>query len=75
MNNEIDKSVKDDFGDVLSIIEQAQENLFHAANREFISIYWNIGKFVSKKVRGAGWGKSIVKEFSIFIQSHYVGIQ
>lgn len=75
MNNEIDKSVRDDFGDVLSIIEQAQENLYRAANREFISMYWNIGKFVSEKVRGAGWGKSIVKEFSIFIQSHYVGIQ
>jgi len=38
-------------------------------------MYWEIGAYVSEKVKNSGWGKAIVKEFSEFIQSHYVGIQ
>jgi predicted nuclease of restriction endonuclease-like (RecB) superfamily len=75
MNKGIVKNPADDFGEVLSIIEQTRENAYRAVNREFISMYWDIGKFVSEKVRDAGWGKAIVKDFSEFIQSHYVGIQ
>ncbi|WP_310604277.1 PDDEXK nuclease domain-containing protein [Anaerosporobacter sp.] len=75
MGNEISKNTMDDFNEVISIIEQAQESVYRAANREFISMYWNIGRFVSEKVRVGGWGKSIVKEFSEFIQLRYVGIQ
>jgi len=31
-------------------------------------MYWDIGKYLSKKVRSENWGKSIVKEFSQFVQ-------
>ncbi|MDR1648668.1 MAG: PDDEXK nuclease domain-containing protein [Synergistaceae bacterium] len=65
----------EDFGEVFSIIKQARESAYRAANKEFISMYWDIGKFVSEKVRSAGWGKTTVKDFSDFIQSHYAGIQ
>jgi predicted nuclease of restriction endonuclease-like (RecB) superfamily len=38
-------------------------------------MYWEIGKFLSKKITADNWGKSVVKEFSKFIQSHFVGIK
>jgi predicted nuclease of restriction endonuclease-like (RecB) superfamily len=38
-------------------------------------MYWEIGRYVSKKSTAANWGKSVVKAFSEFIQSRYVGIQ
>ena len=63
------------FDDVISIIENARENAFRAVNRELIDMYWNIGEYVSLRVSESGWGKSIVKDFSQFIQSHYVGIK
>lgn len=75
MSEEIIKKATEDFIEVLSIIEQARENVYRAANREFISMYWDIGKFVSEKVHTSGWGKATVKDFSEFVQSHYVGIQ
>lgn len=34
-----------------------------------------IGKYVSEKVKSCGWGKSVVKDFSNFIQSRYLGIR
>ena len=63
------------FDDVISIIENARENAFRTVNRELINMYWSIGEYVSLRVAEGGWGKSVVKDFSDFIQSHYVGIK
>jgi predicted nuclease of restriction endonuclease-like (RecB) superfamily len=64
-----------EYTEIISIIERARENAFRAVNRELISMYWDIGKYVSEKVKNVGWGKSVVKDFSKFIQSHYLGIR
>jgi len=74
-----DKGLKSDntakFEEIISIIERARENAFRAVNHELISMYWEIGRYISKKVASDNWGKSIVQEFSQFIQSHFVGIK
>jgi len=31
-------------------------------------MYWEIGKYVSEKVKSDGWGKSVVADFARFIQ-------
>ena len=64
-----------EYSEIISIIERARENAFRAVNREVITMYWEIGAYVSEKVNNGGWGKAVVKDFSNFIQSRYVGIQ
>lgn len=63
------------FNEVITIIETARENVFRAVNRELINMYWDIGAYVSSRIAESGWGKSVVKDFSDFIQRHYVGIK
>ncbi|MCL1849117.1 MAG: PDDEXK nuclease domain-containing protein [Clostridiales bacterium] len=63
------------FKEVIVIIERARENAFHAVNRELISMYWEIGRYISEKVRVEKWGRSVVKEFSQYIQTHYIGMK
>ena len=63
------------FNDVISIIDNARESAFRAVNRELINMYWDIGEYVSRRVSESGWGKSVVKDFSDFIQNRYVGIK
>ena len=63
------------FEEILAIIERARENAFRAVNRELISMYWKIGHYISEKVTSNNWGKSVVQEFSKFIQSHFIGIK
>ncbi|MCL2745212.1 MAG: DUF1016 N-terminal domain-containing protein [Planctomycetaceae bacterium] len=75
MSNEITQKPADEFTEVLSIIEQARENAFRAVNRELISMYWEIGRYVSEKVKSEGWVKSVVQKFSQYIQSHFAGIK
>jgi predicted nuclease of restriction endonuclease-like (RecB) superfamily len=62
------------FDDVISIIEKAHESAFRAVNRVLINMYWDIGEYVSRRVSESGWGKSIIRDFSDFIQNRYVGI-
>jgi len=75
MSNELTPKKHADYGEIISIIEHARESAFRAANREVISMYWEIGKYVSGKVKNNGWGKAVVKEFSEFIQSSFAGAQ
>ncbi|MDR2547294.1 MAG: PDDEXK nuclease domain-containing protein [Lachnospiraceae bacterium] len=58
------------FKEIITIIENARKNAYKAVNRELISMYWEVGKYICDKVLFAKWGKSIVKEFSHFIQSN-----
>lgn len=58
-----------EYQEIISIIERARENAYRAVNRELISMYWDIGQYISEKVQSDGWGKSVVTNFSRFIQS------
>jgi len=75
MSTEMKEQHPEDFAELLSIIERARENAYRAVNRELISMYWDVGQHVSERVRDGGWGKSVVKEFSAFVQRQYAGIQ
>ena len=63
------------FEEIATIIERSRENAFRAVNRELITMYWEIGKHISERSKSAGWGKSVVAEFSNFVQSSYSGIK
>ena len=75
MSNELTPTNHAEYNEIISIIERARENAFRAVNRELISMYWDIGKYVSEKTKSVGRGKSVVKDFSKFIQSRYLGIR
>lgn len=56
------------YEEMISMIERSRDRAFRAVNRELISLYWNIGAYISDKVRREGWGKSVVADFAVFIQ-------
>lgn len=68
-------STNNKFDEIVAIIEQARQRAFRAVNRELIEMYWQIGQYISEKVKSNAWGKSIVTEFASFVQSKYVGIK
>lgn len=68
-------STNNEFDEIVEIIEQARQRAFRAVNRELIEMYWQIGQYISEKVKSNAWGKSIVTEFASFVQSKYVGIK
>lgn len=58
------------FTDIIQLIKQSRTNAIKAVNAELINLYWNIGKYISKKIEQSEWGDSVVTELAHFIQTH-----
>ncbi len=61
---------KIEFVELVQIIENAKIKAFEVVNVELINMYWEIGKYISKKVKDGGWGKSIVGDFANYIKQY-----
>jgi predicted nuclease of restriction endonuclease-like (RecB) superfamily len=62
---------KNEFNEIIAIIEHSRLAVYRAVNTEIISMYFDIGAYISGKVENSGWGKSIVKQFSEFLMENY----
>ena len=58
------------FTDIIQLIKQSRTNAIRAVNSELINLYWNIGKYTSKKIEQSQWGESVVVELANFIQTN-----
>ena len=48
------------FQEISDIIEFRRNNAYKKVNEELISLYWDIGKYISEKVNSSQWGDKIV---------------
>lgn len=53
--------MKDQFSDIIEIIKNALSTTIKAVNSELISLYWNIGEYISKKVKLSEWGNPLLE--------------
>jgi len=63
------------FAPLLAIIEQSQARAHRAVNYELVSMYWDVGAYVSDKAKTEGWGQAIVKTFSAWIKRQRPGLR
>ncbi len=59
-----------EFIEIQVIIQRAKTNALRTVNTALIDLYWEVGKYVSNKIKYSEWGKSVVKELSSFIQKN-----
>jgi predicted nuclease of restriction endonuclease-like (RecB) superfamily len=60
--------LKQQFSHISTLIQEAKKRIYRVANSELVTLYWQIGEYVSQQVATKAWGKSVVKELSDFIQ-------
>ncbi len=63
------------FSEILNKIKNAQKKVYKQINNSLIKLYWEVGKYVSKKVKNENWGKSVVEDLATFIQKNEPGIK
>src|SRR5262245_29097930 len=63
-----------DFDEVLALIEAARRRAYQAVNSELVSLYWQLGEYISKKIASAEWGDGVVDELAGAIARQYPGI-
>ena len=63
------------FTEITSLIASAKSRAYQAVNKELVTLYWHVGKYVSKQVISKAWGKSVVQELADYIQKYEPNIK
>jgi predicted nuclease of restriction endonuclease-like (RecB) superfamily len=56
------------FSHISNLIKEAKQRAYQAVNNELVSLYWQVGEYVSQQITSKTWGKSVVQELANFIQ-------
>lgn len=68
-NNDIAKSIEQQFGEIIDIILQHKTNASRAVNEELLLTAWHVGGYVSAKLKSEEWGSKVVTQLSEYIRS------
>jgi len=62
-------------GEIKERIRSTQYEALKAVNKELITLYWDIGKMITRRQEGGTWGKSIVTQLSKDLQTEFPGMK
>ena len=63
------------FIEIAQLIKQARANALKTVNTELINLYWNVGFYISAKIKNAEWGGKTVSELADFLQKNHAEIK
>lgn len=63
------------FADVLALIEAARNRAYQAVNTELVTLYWQLGEYISQKIEKAEWGDGVVEELAATLARRYPGVR
>lgn len=58
---------KESFSDVVKLIQSSRKHIFTKINQALVELYWEVGKYITLKVKNEEWGKSTINELSKYI--------
>src|ERR1035437_2803639 len=63
------------FNEVLSLIQAAKQRAYRAVNSELVTLYWQVGEYISGKLKSAEWGDGVVDELASFLGRTQPGLR
>jgi predicted nuclease of restriction endonuclease-like (RecB) superfamily len=57
------------------LIEAARRRAYQAVHSEIVSLYWQLGEYISRKIASAEWGDGVVDELAATIAREYPGMR
>lgn len=58
--NTVVKTEQPDFSEVVHLIAAARQHAYQAVNTALIELYWQVGAYISNKIKAAEWGDGVV---------------
>lgn len=68
-------TVENAFGEVLHMIQAARLRAYQAVNAELVTLYWQVGEYVSSKIESDGWGKGTIENLGAFLKLSQPGLR
>lgn len=63
--------MESNFIEIAQLIKDARKNALKTVNTELINLYWNVGLYISIKIKSAEWGDKTVNELADFLQKNH----
>jgi predicted nuclease of restriction endonuclease-like (RecB) superfamily len=63
------------FVDVVALIEAARGRAYQAVNAELVTLYWNLGEYISRKIANAEWGDGVVEELAATLARRFPSLR
>ncbi len=60
-----------EFDEVVALIDAARSRAVVAVNHELVSLYWQIGEYISRKIESAAWGDGVVEQLAAHITKRH----
>ena len=64
-----DEIIRENFNQVYTIIELHRSRALQEVNNNSLFIAWNVGAYVSAKIKSSEWGSSVVTELSEYLRT------
>lgn len=63
--------MESNFVEIAQLIKDARNNALKTVNTELINLYWNVGLYISLKIKNAEWGDKTVNELADYLQKNH----
>ncbi len=63
------------FTEVLHLIQTAKQRAYQAVNAELVTLYWQVGEYISRKIASAEWGDGTVDELARYLMHQQPGLR
>ena len=70
MNNIIVQDRKDQFAEIVTMIQHTRSEVVRLANASLIDLYWRVGRYISDKISVSEWGDGVVKQLADYIEKN-----
>lgn len=60
---------------IVTLVEQARDRSFRAANTELVDLYGSVGQYLSRQCQHEGWGQGTVKTLAQLLQIRQPGLK
>lgn len=55
------------FSEIIGLIHNAREKAYKAVNTLLVDLYWQVGQYISLKIKNAEWGDAIIPQLASHI--------
>jgi predicted nuclease of restriction endonuclease-like (RecB) superfamily len=66
-----DNSETQSFSHIVEMIVEARDKTIRRINEELITLYWNVGKYLSEEIQKFSWGDKYIENAAVYLQHHY----
>lgn len=67
--NNVNIEIRNDFNQIFEIISYHRQRVFKTIDDESLRMIWEVGGYISHKLKNAEWGAGIVRQLSEFIRT------